>query len=287
MHAGDDLRWASPGFDDSSWSEVALPSILRQGPSFFWLRRTAHAPDCGGDCWLTLGLFAESYEVYFNGQIIGQTEDFHSPNARYMQPLAFRIGVPLPPGQPVALAFRALPPTVLGQNGPGYCRQGPLLDYRESARARRHPEECMSWFLWDRLRLALSRRKLRRELRMLGHCQTLPHQSVDALQIEIPESLDVQTQPWETGGTENSIGSRLHCLKSLRRQPEPDQPPRAGKRDDILKNAHSLVQPLLGPEIARIAGHGDFNNQFGSPGMIRARHPRLSAMLRLCLCTGW
>jgi hypothetical protein len=29
------------------------------------------APECGGDCWMALGLFAGSYEVYVNGWRIG------------------------------------------------------------------------------------------------------------------------------------------------------------------------------------------------------------------------
>jgi hypothetical protein len=59
----DNLRWAQPGIDDSAWPVVNMPGRAMRSEGIYWLRRTVTAPHCDGDCYLTVGLVADTYEV--------------------------------------------------------------------------------------------------------------------------------------------------------------------------------------------------------------------------------
>ncbi len=80
FHLGDDLRWASPSFDDSAWESISTASSWgsQTHPSytgFAWYRRQLQIdPAAGGDVHYALLMpqVDDAYEVYWNGNLIGR-----------------------------------------------------------------------------------------------------------------------------------------------------------------------------------------------------------------------
>lgn len=79
FHTGDDLRWAQPGFDDSSWEKISVdaPFGAQGHPSYTgyaWYRRhLAILPTAGSsnEYSLLIPQIEDAYEVYWNGKLIG------------------------------------------------------------------------------------------------------------------------------------------------------------------------------------------------------------------------
>jgi serine phosphatase RsbU (regulator of sigma subunit) len=87
----DDLRLAQAGVDDSNWPIVNLPQREPRDQRVYWLRRTIHAPAISGPMRITIGLVAESYELYVNGSRIGDTGDFGQREVGFFRPRSFAI----------------------------------------------------------------------------------------------------------------------------------------------------------------------------------------------------
>jgi hypothetical protein len=68
-HAGDNMQWASPAFDDSAWGRLALPGPPPNAPQY-WIRISVQLGTLS-DPGLLLGPIAYAYEVYWDGQRIG------------------------------------------------------------------------------------------------------------------------------------------------------------------------------------------------------------------------
>lgn len=70
--------WARPGFDDSSWKSIRLPSMVQElWPStngIFWFRKTVDIPAgwAGKDLTLSLGPVDDFDETYWNGELVGE-----------------------------------------------------------------------------------------------------------------------------------------------------------------------------------------------------------------------
>jgi diguanylate cyclase (GGDEF)-like protein len=79
FHAGDDLAWASPTFDSSAWEQLSADQPWgRQGHAhlagFAWYRiPVVFTPTAGvpQDISLLVSKIRDSYEVYWNGRLIG------------------------------------------------------------------------------------------------------------------------------------------------------------------------------------------------------------------------
>jgi hypothetical protein len=73
--AGDDLRWAQPGWPDTSWQTIDPDSnndLDSHGASFSWVRRAVRIERTTPGQRLALYVRAQdTYEVYWNGQKIG------------------------------------------------------------------------------------------------------------------------------------------------------------------------------------------------------------------------
>jgi phosphoserine phosphatase RsbU/P len=73
VHAGDDLDWAQPGFDDSSWQTTSLASAARNDPGSRWYRLRLNLTAPHGVQHRALALLItgpdNGYEVYVNGQL--------------------------------------------------------------------------------------------------------------------------------------------------------------------------------------------------------------------------
>ena len=161
FHTGDDMRWADPNFDDSGWDTMDLtpPSAstsLIYGTGGFvpgWIKRGY--PGYSGFAWYRLRVniqnahdaraalalkmpahFDDAYQVYVNGQRIGQFGRFtkHGVTAYLSQPSA----LPLPDNirrGPVTIAIRMwmdaatpfIAPDVGGLHGPPMLGQAAVI----------------------------------------------------------------------------------------------------------------------------------------------------------------
>lgn len=80
---GDDPKWASPDFNDSSWESVYAPSAWEtQGfhnyNGYAWYRKTFELNEASGNdvIYLILGYIDDVDEVYLNGKLVGVTGSF-------------------------------------------------------------------------------------------------------------------------------------------------------------------------------------------------------------------
>jgi len=115
FHLGDDMAWAAPGFDDSHWEQIDVSRPWGdQGHWAYsghaWYRRHIEIkdePNSIADVALYVPLASCSYEVYWNGRLIGRTDPLPGQSAEGQPPPAiYRLGKP---GSGV-LAFRAYSP---------------------------------------------------------------------------------------------------------------------------------------------------------------------------------
>src|SRR5580658_5865243 len=121
--------------------------------------------------------------------------------------------------------------------------------------------------------------QLRREISVLRHGQSLLENRVHAGEVESPQRLQVEPQTGETLRPENTIRVRLDRLETLRRPREAGELFDPRRHDQVLTNSHPLVQALLSPEVARVAGHCYLDDQFGRAGVILPGNSGLTAVL--------
>ncbi|MGB9417419.1 MAG: PP2C family protein-serine/threonine phosphatase [Acidobacteriaceae bacterium] len=129
FHTGDDMAWAHPGFDDSAWSTMDLtpptgsydPQIGSSGyvpgwtargyrgySGYAWYRLRTEIHN--GQTALTLKMpdnYDDAYQVYLNGQLIGQFGRFtsHGVTAYVALPRAFSLPANVSSG-PATIAIR-------------------------------------------------------------------------------------------------------------------------------------------------------------------------------------
>src|SRR5580698_1512342 len=100
VHEGDDLTWARPEFDDSTWTETSSPKespglLVQSG--FRWYRTTVELPEQleGRELAIGLGPIDEVYEVYVEGVSVGRFGRWEPrPESPFNRNLTFAI----PPG---------------------------------------------------------------------------------------------------------------------------------------------------------------------------------------------
>lgn len=115
FHIGDNTSWASPSFDDSQWEQIDVSKPWgAQGHWAYtghaWYRRHIEIKDGASvarDIALYVPIASCSYEVYWNGRLIGRTPPMPGQSAE-SQPAAavFKLDTP----GPGVLAFRAYSP---------------------------------------------------------------------------------------------------------------------------------------------------------------------------------
>jgi hypothetical protein len=112
FHVGDDLSWASPTFDDSNWETIDVTRPWGdQGHWAYaghaWYRRHIDFADkspTAADIALYVPATTCSYEVYWNGRLIGHTDAMPAPTMINVSAAAmYAIGNP----RQGVLAFRA------------------------------------------------------------------------------------------------------------------------------------------------------------------------------------
>jgi hypothetical protein len=132
---GDNLAWAAPGFDDSSWETIAVdrPWGVQGHPNyrgFAWYRRhIAFTPGSGTQTQLALllGTVDNAYEVYWNGRLVGASGKLPPHPVWYTDTAAqtFTLG----PTQPGVLAIRvwSMPEDFGSKLNEGGLYQPPLI----------------------------------------------------------------------------------------------------------------------------------------------------------------
>ncbi|MDE3185986.1 MAG: SpoIIE family protein phosphatase [Acidobacteriota bacterium] len=81
FHLGDDMAWASPGYNDGEWDQImsAKPWGLQGHDSYTgyaWYRRhitISPAPGASQDVALLIPEINDVYEIYWNGQLVGRS----------------------------------------------------------------------------------------------------------------------------------------------------------------------------------------------------------------------
>lgn len=103
--AGNDLRWASPDFDDSSWNGVQMPRPARPGaPGYTWHRIHVRLPESSEPRSVLIGPLYGAYEIFANGERIGSFGGLGSlAGLRIAQPAVF----PLPHAARLVIAIRS------------------------------------------------------------------------------------------------------------------------------------------------------------------------------------
>jgi hypothetical protein len=176
FHAGDDLRWAEPGFDDSSWARMDLTPPADSydpldGSSGFVPGWTAHGyPNLAGYAWYRLRVHVanaatnpeqerlalkmpdnvdDAYQVYVNGSLIGQFGNFHAGKVTVYsaQPRAFDLPGDFRQGDlSIAIRMWMEPGTLLVAQDAGGLHSPPVLGQQLSINAM----EELDWESLDR-----------------------------------------------------------------------------------------------------------------------------------------
>jgi len=110
FHTGDDMAWARPGFDDSTWDTMDLTVAPGTEGVAGWTQRGY--PGYSGYAWYRLQVNVQganhrlalkmpdqaddAYQVYVNGQLVGEFGKFNGPHVTAYNALS--EGFPLPKG---------------------------------------------------------------------------------------------------------------------------------------------------------------------------------------------
>jgi|WetSurSiteA1Bulk_404760.scaffolds.fasta_scaffold02099_2 hypothetical protein len=80
---GDDVKWASPTFDDSGWDQITVPGLwedqgYQEYNGFAWYRKTFKmtAVPANSTIYIMLGRIDDADVVYLNGQVLGKSGKF-------------------------------------------------------------------------------------------------------------------------------------------------------------------------------------------------------------------
>jgi hypothetical protein len=127
FNTGDDIAWASPAFDDSTWEKIAVDRHWGvQGhfayTGFAWYRRHIDfVPVPGGATQMSLfmPLLGDAYEVYWNGALIGRYGRLPPDPVVYydMGSQIFGLGGPASGVLAIRVWTRPLSPTSTGEGG--------------------------------------------------------------------------------------------------------------------------------------------------------------------------
>jgi hypothetical protein len=114
FHTGDDLAWAQPGFDDSSWEQLRGDTTwgAQSHPAyvgFAWYRKRIDVEAAGGPLTIMMPPVEDTYELYWNGKKIGGSGKVppHAHWNAFSQPATFAL-----PSASGVLAVRVWMPTL-------------------------------------------------------------------------------------------------------------------------------------------------------------------------------
>ncbi len=133
---GDDLAWAEPGFDDSAWEEVQVPTdggqaIFADYDGFAWFRLTFDLPAGidGVNLVASMGFIDDADETYLNGVSIGRTGVLPDVDSQWFE----RRLYPVPADAPVFGGTNVLAVRMNDFSGGGGWYRGPVGLFSKSA----------------------------------------------------------------------------------------------------------------------------------------------------------
>jgi phosphoserine phosphatase RsbU/P len=115
VHSGDNLAWANPSYDDSTWPTLAFgpgaaDQMFEQAQGFVWIRIHIKLDSDHGPLSLLLNRAGSSYEVFANGQTVGHYGNFRSIYG-FLLPTAQVVSLGgSAPGDQLVLALRLWAP---------------------------------------------------------------------------------------------------------------------------------------------------------------------------------
>jgi hypothetical protein len=146
FHTGDDLRWASPSFDDSGWEPInASDSWGNQGHAgytgFAWYRRHLEinaVPGANAAYALLIPPVDDTYEIYWNGKLIGSYGKLPPQPHWYYTPFFRSFAVPSANSATIAIRVWKSPLLFVDSGSLGGIKAGPppLLGDAESIAAQ-------------------------------------------------------------------------------------------------------------------------------------------------------
>jgi phosphoserine phosphatase RsbU/P len=101
FHTGDNMAWASPGFDDSGWEQLSASTTWgKQGhfryTGFAWYRRVVDvtpAPGASPDFALLIPPIEDAYEIYWNGVLVKRYGKLPPRPEWYCDPVTQTVGL--------------------------------------------------------------------------------------------------------------------------------------------------------------------------------------------------
>lgn len=159
FHVGDDMRWADPTFDSSSWEQLSAEKPWgKQGHAnltgFAWYRCRLELPSTSGvplQFSILISRIQDAYEIYWNGKLVGRNGKLPPGPVRYLsQPDQV---FPLGEAREGVLAVRVWKAPLLSDDsgGAGGFGTAPLIGEAEAIATARDADE----FEWLRRQLFL------------------------------------------------------------------------------------------------------------------------------------
>ena len=150
IHFGDDLRWAEPRFDDSSWKSAFAPVNYRDHAldTTLWVRYQVRVPDLYR--LPVLGIQASVAEVYVEGRLAERHGRF-PPDFRSVPLEYFTVPVPQEsaiPGRVLAVSVRVSFPRSFAVRGLEILPQLDVHRVGEEEQSKRRMEARKRGFFW-------------------------------------------------------------------------------------------------------------------------------------------
>ncbi len=144
FHTGDDARWSSPSFDDSTWELITASAPWgTQGHSgytgFAWYRRHLQidlAPGAKASYSLLVPPIDDAYEVYWNGKLIGRSGKLPPTPHWYYTAFSNAFTVPVPESGIIAIRVWKSPLLFVDSGDLGGMSGPPILGDTESIAAQ-------------------------------------------------------------------------------------------------------------------------------------------------------
>lgn len=150
FRAGDDLRWAASGLDESGWLPASQWNVLESMEPHFWLRCRLDPRTLAAAVRPVLQISGDmSYEVFVDGQVLGASGDVRTGSHTVSEVRQFRSPLFADRGRPFLLAVRmTYTPTIYGQQFLPQLSLGDATYQRGVSSIREAETLRTNWIVW-------------------------------------------------------------------------------------------------------------------------------------------